>query len=173
MRNRFGCTRSWRTIDCRSKERGEGLFSKGGFTLLELVIAAALTGVVFVMVAQALAQGVKAYNRQDTRSELFQMGRVALDRISRELRSGGAPTVAPSEISFPFDSDDDDVFDATLRFSKSGDQIQRQVDAEPVQVLAEEVSTLSFEGVDLTTIRLVLESGEERVELQTAVRHAN
>jgi hypothetical protein len=81
--------------------------------------------------------------------------------------------VAPSESKGNEISDGDDLFDSTLRFLKSDDQIQRQVNAEPLQVLAEKVSTLSFEGVDLTTIEIGLEDNDEKVELRTAARHAN
>ncbi|MDP3937787.1 MAG: prepilin-type N-terminal cleavage/methylation domain-containing protein, partial [Deltaproteobacteria bacterium] len=64
-----------------------------GFTLLEVVIAGALTATLLIVLAQALVKGMATYNQQEIRAELYQMGRVALDRTTRDLRAGGLPVV--------------------------------------------------------------------------------
>ena len=107
------------------------------------------------------------------RSELVQNGQVALDRIARELRMGGVPVIEPGAITFPVDTDGDDLFDALLRFEKSGDQIRRQQGAETPRILAEKVASLTFTGTALTTVNLVLEDEGESMTFQMAVRHEN
>lgn len=144
-----------------------------GFTLLEVIIAASLTAALLSVVAHTLVRAVNIHQRQVVRSELLQNGQVALDRITRELRTGGAPVIEPGAITFPVDTDGDDVFDALLRFEKSGDQIRRQQDAETPQVLAEKVASLTFSGTDLTTVNIVLEDEGESMTFQMAVRHEN
>lgn len=144
-----------------------------GFTLLEVVIAGALTATLFIVLAQALVKGIRSYDQQDVRAELYQMGRVALDRTTRELRAGGLPVVTAETLTFPFDSDGDDVFDAVRRYEKDGDRLMRRTDADPPEILAEKVDSILFSGEDFTTIAIVLKDGEEVVELRTGVRHAN
>jgi prepilin-type N-terminal cleavage/methylation domain-containing protein len=145
----------------------------GGYTLLEVLIAVSLAAALFAVLARVLSESVRSYDRQATRSELFQNGRVALDRITRELRAGGVPSIMPGEIIFPYDSNGDDVLDATRRFALEGDRLIRQKDTEPEEILAEKVASITFEGTDLTTIRLTLSNGGETVNLRTAVRHEN
>lgn len=107
------------------------------------------------------------------RAELFQNGRVAVDRIVRELRAGGEPVLEPTAITFPIDTTEDDVFDALLRFEQIGDRIERTQDAQPPQTVAEKIDSVTFGGTDLTTIQLTLKEGNETVTLRSAVRHAN
>lgn len=145
----------------------------GGFTLLEVVIAAALTATLFLVLAQVLVKGVRTYDQQEVRAELYQTGRVALDRISRDLRAGGDPVVTSGSVTFPFDSDGDDVLDAVRRYEQDGDRLVRITDADPPEIIADKVDSVLFSGEDLTTVSIVMKDGAERVELRTGVRHAN
>ena len=162
------CTRSWRTTSADASECGPR-----GFTLLEVVIAVSLAAALFAVLARVLSESIRSYNRQEARSELFQNGRVALDRITRELRAGGVPTITTGEIIFPYDSNGDNVLDATMRFALEAEQLVRQKDTDPEEVLAETVASLTFEGTDLTTVRITLSDAGETVNLRAAVRHAN
>jgi prepilin-type N-terminal cleavage/methylation domain-containing protein len=167
-------TRSWLITKqpARSAALPRGA-APGGYTLLEVLIAVSLAAALFAVLARVLSESVRSYDRQEARSELFQNGRVALDRITRDLRAGGVPSIMPGEIVFPYDSNGDDVLDATRRFALEGDRLIRQKDTEPEEVLAEKVASITFGGTDLTTIQLTLSEGGETVNLRTAVRHAN
>jgi Tfp pilus assembly protein PilW len=162
-------TRSPRRIDPRRR----AFRSAGGFTLLETIIALTLTATIFVVLAQALVKGIGTYNQQEIRAELYQMGRVALDRMTRDIRAGGTPAVDAESVTFPFDSNGDGAFDSVRRYEKDGDRLTRQTNAEPPEVLAEKVDSILFAGEDFTTIDIVLVDGGERVELRTGVRHEN
>lgn len=144
-----------------------------GFTLLEVVIAGALTATLLIVLAQALVKGMATYNQQEIRAELYQMGRVALDRTTRDLRAGGLPVVAAESVEFPFDSNGDDVFDSVRRYEKDGDRLVRQTDAGPPEILAEKIDSVLFAGEDFTTIEIALKDGDESVVLRTGVRHEN
>ena len=163
-------TRSWRPTDARRARRGLGA---GGFTLIEVVIAAALAAAIFVVLARTISGAARGYDRQALRSELFQSGRAAEDRITRELRTGGTPVIGPEEIVFPFDADGDDEPDSILRFARVDGRILRQVNGGPEEILAEKVTSLSFQGEDLTVIRIRMAEEETLVDLRTAVRHEN
>jgi Tfp pilus assembly protein PilW len=162
-------------MDDRTRRRGsrEARRGTGGFTLIEAVLAMALTASLFGVLAQVLSRAAEGYARQADRADLYQMGRVAQDRIARELRAGGTPTIGEGEIVFASDSDGDDVLDATTRFALEAGGIVRQRGTGPAEVLAEHVAALDFEGTELTTIRIRLQRDGTSVELRTAVRHAN
>jgi Tfp pilus assembly protein PilW len=155
------------------RERPEAARGTGGFTLIEAVLALALTASLFGVLAQVLSGAAEGYARQADRADLYQMGRVAQDRMAREMRAGGTPTIGAGEIVFSTDSDGDDVLDATTRFALEEGGIVRQRGSGPAEVLAEHVAALEFEGTDVTAIRIRLQRDGTSVELRTAVRHAN
>ena len=69
----------------------------------ELLVALALTGLVFSATLSVFAQGQRAYTRGAARVESQQSARVALDRMARELRQAGSagslPPIAVAETS--------------------------------------------------------------------------
>jgi prepilin-type N-terminal cleavage/methylation domain-containing protein len=71
-------TRVRRAHDRRGDDRG--------VTLLELVIAISVTGVVLVAVASGLSLMIKSYTRVQDRSLAQDRGRVVLDGLDRDLR---------------------------------------------------------------------------------------
>lgn len=75
---------------------------KKGFTLIELLIAL-VTGIIVIEAAYVIyLLQQKYYRKSDVQAELSQNARVALDRISRELRqTGEIVTLLPAEESEP------------------------------------------------------------------------
>jgi hypothetical protein len=73
----------------------------------------------------------------------------------------------------PFDADGDDEPDDLLRFARVDGRILRQVNGGAEEILAEKVASLSFQGEDLTVIRIRMADGETEIDLRTAVRHEN
>jgi len=59
----------------------------GGFTLIELVITMVLIGIVAFIVADAMTTGFKAYFVTDFRKEALDQARIALERMTREIRN--------------------------------------------------------------------------------------
>lgn len=69
-----------------------------GYTLAELLVAIAVVGVVVAGVATLLRSGTLAYVDGTARLEAQQSGRVALERMTRELRMAG---LDPRGVGFP------------------------------------------------------------------------
>jgi len=58
-----------------------------GITLIELVMTMVLMGIVALVVANALSTGVTAFFTTDNRKESLDQGRIALDRMAKEIRN--------------------------------------------------------------------------------------
>jgi prepilin-type N-terminal cleavage/methylation domain-containing protein len=58
-----------------------------GFTLIELVVTTLVLGVIAYVVAIALSAGMKAYFTTDYREEALDQARVAMERMTREIRN--------------------------------------------------------------------------------------
>ena len=166
-------TPSWRPNEAGRPAGRSGGRGEAGFTLVEMVIAAALAAALFVVLARTISSATRGFDRQALRSGLYQGGRAAQDRMARELRTGGTPVIGSGEIEFPVDTDGDDVEDSVVRFARAGDRIVRQMNGGPEEILLDRVASLSFQGEDLTVIRIRLADGDTQVDLRTAVRHAN
>lgn len=57
-----------------------------GFTLIEIVIAIVLVGILASVAAMIIMQGIRAYSSEDVRSDGYYQARFAMDRMSREIR---------------------------------------------------------------------------------------
>jgi len=70
--------------------RRQGRYFKGkmgGFTLIELVMTMVLIGIIAYIVATALTTGIKAYFMTDFRKEALDQSRIAMERMTREIRN--------------------------------------------------------------------------------------
>jgi Tfp pilus assembly protein PilW len=101
-----------------------------GFSVAELLIAAAMTSTLMAAVFVILQQGQNVYLFGAGRAEVQQTARGALDRISRELRTGVAVTTANAN-SITFRYIDNDVpngnvpMTVTVQYSLNGTDLQR------------------------------------------------
>ena len=64
---------------------------QGGFTMVELLMVIVLFGIVAAVAAPTIQGGFRAYFTGQDISEADWQGRVALERMTRELRSARAP----------------------------------------------------------------------------------
>jgi Tfp pilus assembly protein PilW len=95
-----------------------------GFSVAELLIAAAMTSLLMAGVFQILQQGQNAYLFGAGRAEVQQTARGALDRLGRELRTGSQVTTA-SASSVTFQFIDDSGVTVTVQYSLNGTDLQR------------------------------------------------
>ncbi len=74
--------------ETRSVSGTTGVARRGqeGVTLIELVITIVLVGIIASVGALLLQQGVRAYINEDARADLTNQGRVAIERMAREIR---------------------------------------------------------------------------------------
>ena len=84
---------------------------QGGFTLIEVIIALAISSLIFLLLTSIYIIAQNTYKQADAKGEITQNGRVILDRMVREIRqtpdiitqlpSNASDTAAlPSEIMF-------------------------------------------------------------------------
>jgi Tfp pilus assembly protein PilW len=113
-----------------------------GFSVAELLVAAAMTITLMAGVFLILQQGQNAYLLGAGRAEVQQTARGALDRIARELRTGIAVTTATAN-SVTFQYIDDSgagggnvPVTVTVQYSLNGTNLQRNQTA-PAPVAAQ------------------------------------
>jgi len=71
--------------------------SSAGFTLIEVIVSLVLMGIVGIIAAMGLVQGIKAYAITRTSSETVQQTEYALNRIKLEFMNMDTVTAASSE----------------------------------------------------------------------------
>lgn len=82
-----------------------GLNTASGFTLIEVVMAIVVMAIIAVGVGSLLYQGTRSFEMLDTRRDLTGQGRLAMERMTREIRltrcvsGGGACTPTAAEIT--------------------------------------------------------------------------
>ena len=139
-----------------------------GFTLIEMVIVIVLTGIVFAMGGLLLSEAVRAYFRGQAINDTDWQGRLASERMTRELRAVRSATAAdlalPSADRIQFhDTDGNPVC-----FYLSGGRLMRSADGPgaacgttEAQPLADGVAALTFSwwdsgGVSTATVGSVM-----------------
>lgn len=141
-----------------------------GVTLIELLLALAISAMVMVPVVAMINTGVAAGAHTSTRLVLQQDANFALDRIAAQVRATPRRKLDPNAST----SDSDKWFGA-VRFSKRADQLIERRDATD-HVLADAVTLFSITaatvGIDSTLVEatLVLERGAETASATTVVR---
>ena len=100
---------------------GRTLRDQRGFTLAELLVVMALTGLVLAGVFAIQQEGTNSYLMGAGRVETQQNARVALELMVRELRSAEAVTALGSATDITFR----DVAGATVRYQLTGNTLNR------------------------------------------------
>ena len=99
----------------------EALRSQRGFTLPELMVALAVTGLVCAGIFVIQQQGQQAYVMGSNRIETQQTARVALEEMIRELRSAQSVTALTSATDLTFVNESG----VTIRYQTSGTTLNR------------------------------------------------
>lgn len=72
---------------------------EAGFTLVELILVMVLIGIAAATTAMLALQGTRAYGDLITRKEALHQARLALERVSREVRQASAVSLASGKLS--------------------------------------------------------------------------
>ena len=99
------------------------LHDQRGFSLSELLVVAAVLGLMLTGLVAVQMQGQQSYLIGSRRVEAQQNGRVALELIVRELRSAQSVTAVPSATNMTF-VDENGI---TIQYQLSGAVINRTV----------------------------------------------
>jgi len=112
-----------------------------GFTLIEVIITITVVGIVSVIIGSMLLGIVKAWTFKFNRNDMLWDGRLALDRMTREIRTVKDSTSVTTATSSQFRFTDTGNKDIT--YSLSSTNLNRTENG-TVNLLAENVSTLTF-----------------------------
>ena len=115
------------------------LRNERGFTLAELLVAMALTGLVLAGAFALQHQGTQSYLMGASRVEVQQNARTALELMIRELRSAQAITVVGGATDVTFV----DQNGITVRYQRSGSLLNRSANGTPATLVGG-VDSLTF-----------------------------
>ena|GEM_PF-416928 len=110
-----------------------------GFTLIELVMVIVITSIIASIAAMIILEGVKSYQKEASYSDIHNQGRLAIERMAREIRlirsatATDITTMTATNIVF------NDVNGTNIQFSFAGNTISRSGNT-----LANNVQSLAF-----------------------------
>ena len=141
-----------KTDNLRAERIFRSLGGQKGFTLVEMVMVIVILGVIGAFTFQFVAQGVLAFKKSSSRKDLYDQGRLALERMVRELRDTKEVTgSASSSITFkkahPAQAADNTE---EIKFELVGTDLKRVGDPNgtpATAVLASNVSSFTVAGV--------------------------
>jgi prepilin-type N-terminal cleavage/methylation domain-containing protein len=139
------------------KRMPRAIGGQNGYTLIEIIIVIVILGVIGAFTFQMVGAGVQAFKKSNARKDLYDQGRLALERMVRELRDTKEVTgSASSSITFkkahPAQAADNTE---EIKFELNGTNLERVGDPNgtPVTaVLASNVSSFTVTGVGTTAV---------------------
>ncbi|MBI1911492.1 MAG: type II secretion system protein [Deltaproteobacteria bacterium] len=164
-----------------------------GFTLLEVLMVIVIIGIVSTVVTVLLLQGTRAFSSLDRRKDLTEQGTLALERISRELRSirctesGSTCTPQATDITAMTASEvrfvNTDYQGRGFRLDAVAVKLRQGSGAtDPEDILANNVSAFTFEymkqdgttaaavtDIWTITVNMTLTKGEDSIDLKASV----
>jgi prepilin-type N-terminal cleavage/methylation domain-containing protein len=154
-----------------------------GFTLIEVVVVIVILSIVSVITIYFLVSSLKVYTMTVNQKTLFDEGKLALERMCRDIRDAKsitAPAAGGSGSTITFlrgNLTAQDVADESITFQLTGSNLQK-VKASPstTSILAENVSafTVTRDTSNEIKLQLTLSLGTgENVTLQTKVYPKN
>ena len=175
--------------------------SSKGFTLVEILVAIAISTLVMGSVYGIYITSYKSYRKSINKADLNQNVRIALERISRDLRQTNAiiTTLPSSEIKFQDGHDTSQIRYINYYRDTDNNLYQRishyyfpidpftyvrwnEVDGKgklPLEeedsnkIKAEKITSLSFEGSQIITINITAADSENTYSAQTQVLGRN
>jgi len=136
---------------------------QAGFTLAELLVALAISGVILAAVSSAFLLQRKAYDVQEQVAEMVGNARAAMDMIVREVRMAGCNPLGASFYGIPYSATqlqilsdlngDGDTADANENIIYTFDATYLQIDRNTgggAQPMAENIQSFTFEYLDST-----------------------
>ena len=127
------------------KLKDAGRFSRKAFTLIELLLALAITGLLVTTIALAFDTSIKNYNANEDIFKAMNLARQTLFRITAQLRSADAvvPDAPINECTF-ITSDGQDI---TYRYNSADKKLYLITNGDTADsdyVLCEDVTAMTF-----------------------------
>lgn len=120
------------------------LFSRKGFSLIELIMVIAVVGIISVAVAPIFFGGFQAFFTSRNLAGMNAQAELAMDRMAREIRGADPsldldPTTLPTASQFKFHLYNGTTQAVWVTYSLSGTNLMRNTDT-----LATSISNLAF-----------------------------
>jgi len=165
---------------------------KRAFTLVEILTAVFLGSIIIIAAYSVYLMSYKSYQRHAASAELTQNARIALERMTREVRqTGEILTTAPTEIKFQdghipsqiqyltYYLSGTDLHRKLSYYYCSNDSLtkvkwstpcapytlQEEIDSDNVK--AEKITSLQFVGTPVITINLTVSDGNISYQFET------
>ena len=158
--------------------RGYKLKRTGGFSLIEAIVSIVLLSIVGLFVFSFLMSSMDGYRRVKERGSLSSKGRMAMDRMIRELRDARRPvSVAGGVVSFTKEHPSPTDSSLNITLSKSGSVLRRTGNDSGAVDLVDNVNAFTpavngtIDGV--VNLELVLQGASETVRYYSEVLPRN
>ena len=141
-----------------------------GFTLIEMVMVIAITGIVGVSMVSGMAPLVNGFIYARIITKADTVNRIALKRISLELNDANAVATSSfpsSSIEFTMENTGD-----VISYSLNGTDLMRQKNGGTARLVSEDVTTLQFESDGIYYQTYIAVSSAD-LELRTRVYPRN
>ncbi|OGL64744.1 hypothetical protein A3B21_02540 [Candidatus Uhrbacteria bacterium RIFCSPLOWO2_01_FULL_47_24] len=172
----------------------------GGFTIIEVFISVAAATLIFAALLNIVLISQKTFTRLSDRAEIVQNGRVALERISRELRQADALVTTLPSFEIKFQDGHEPLTLNYIRYYLQDGALYRELsyysfpnapsvhvraadtdpDGNPPQInildneiMAEYITTMQFSETPIITIELTLIKGAVTSSIETAIYARN
>lgn len=127
-----------------------------GFTLIEIVITIVIVGIIASIAANIILQGARIYATEDSRSNVHYQARLAMERMTKEIRQIRSPSAADITTMTATD----------LKFTKASGAIVEFTWANPVLSLgAQQLAT----GITAFTFKYYMADGNTQTSDPTAM----
>ncbi len=166
----------------------EKIVPKSGFTLVELLVAMTLTGIILAAIYSAYMSQKEAYSAQSEASSVQQNLRAALYYMQREIRMAGYDpmgaanvgflniTANPqSSISFSLDLNENGTYDGgneyiSYRYNSTNETLERQTGGSSWEPVAMKIIGASFTFLDSSGNPTVTPSSVRAVDIILSAR---
>jgi prepilin-type N-terminal cleavage/methylation domain-containing protein len=117
------------TYELLIEARTRLLRGQNGYTLIEIVIVIVILGVIGGFTFQMVGAGVQAFKKSSARKDLCDQGRLALERMVRELRDAKEVTASSSDsITFKVAHPSEFSVVEEIRYQLNGSNVERVAD---------------------------------------------
>ena len=121
------------------KNESMKLNNQKGFTLIEMVIVIVLISIIAGVAAMIILEGAKSYQKEVSYSDIHNQGRLAIERMAREIRMIRSATAADISTMTASNIVFNDVNGTNIQFSFAGNTISRSGNT-----LANNVQSMAF-----------------------------
>jgi len=146
-----------------------------GFTMIELVMVIVILSVIAAIGSGIIHQGFRSYMTQKDLAHLDSQGRLALERMARELRLVRTATALDLTISPTTEITFTDTAGDTIRFYRDipSNTLMRTENANPTQPLSNNITSMDFTYYDTNGVATAIVTQMRYISVQITATQGN